>query len=156
MTIASHGSHRLNIPGGPQVADTEDFATLATELDAAQDLNQVLAQVLEFAVARTNCASATVHLPPAGLQLATKMTSHRRLTAVPTDSSQPHEVAPGLIVDLTDGRSTVGMIAFYPAQPDGFTTADITTAYLIALHASLAIAAIRTVQNLSPRSTPTP
>lgn len=151
MTIADYGSHRSASLSGRLFNDAEDFATLAIELEAARDLNQILADVLEFALTRMSCVGAAVHVSPAGRQLGTTMTSHPQFTVTSTDvdSSQPGEVAPRLMVDLTDGRSTVGTIAFCPAQPDGFSTHDITTAHLIAVHASLAIAAIRTTEDLS-------
>ncbi|HET6739520.1 MAG TPA: ANTAR domain-containing protein [Kribbella sp.] len=147
MTIAGYGSQCSKAPRRPPVTDAEDFAILATALDAAEDLDHVLAQVLTFAAARMNCAGATIHLAPAGRPSATAMTSAPRFTAgrAALESSPTAE----LILDLTDGKSAIGLIAFRPVQPDGFTTYDLTTAYLIAVHASLAIAAIRAAENLS-------
>lgn len=148
MTVDNRGSHRSKNPRRSPLTEAGDFARLANDLDAIQDVGQVLAQILEFAAARMDCARATIQLSPTGRRSITTTTSPPRLTVAP-DPSQPNEIATRLTVDLSDGKSSVGTIAFYPAQASGFAPYDVTTAYLIAVHASLAIAAIRSAENLA-------
>lgn len=140
VTIAEQ--ERLSGSGVPTAAT---FATLVVELDAAGDLSEVLAHVLEFAVTHLDCQGATVDLLPTGGQPAITMASDPRLAAVDArsraDSSRPCE---GLVVELTDGRSTFGTMTFYPAQPDGFGPSDIANAELLVVHVALAITTTRT------------
>jgi len=64
-------------------------------------------------------------------------------------SVDPGEVTPVLMVDLGIGGSALGRLTLYPAQSEGFAAIDTAVAGVLAVHAALAIAAMRQTAHLS-------
>ena len=178
MTIATPGRRRAHrhktFAACPELSTAKVFATLVSDLAVAPDLNQVVSTVLECAVATVHCDWAAIQLQPAGQspavsdpcfattggsrrvgiggQPAVMLTSH---TAV--DQQWPpwsadlfgRGIRSAYVVELTASRSVVGTIAFCATQPDRFGPHDRAAARVLAVHAALAIVAIRTAATLA-------
>ncbi|WP_185447282.1 GAF and ANTAR domain-containing protein [Kribbella qitaiheensis] len=138
-----------------QLPTATKFAALAVDLAATRDLDQVLAKVLRFAMADVHCDSATIRLQPTGRWPAIMVTSDppdaQASLLQPTGGHE--ETGAGVrsvqVVELAVGQTVLGAIAFYAAQSTRFTPADTATAKLLAVHAALAIASVRSAVNLS-------
>lgn len=137
------GTSPRSLPSaGLDLTAAAGFAEVAAELAGAADLDQVLATVLEFAVRMVRCDWATIQLESRG--------PHAAATAV-SDSRFARTCAPQRVhvVDLAAGELPLGTITFYATQPDSLAPIDLDTARVLAVHAALAITAIRHAADLA-------
>jgi hypothetical protein len=148
-------SPRRSSAAQSQLSAAAAFATLACELAATSDVDEVVALVLEFAVCGVRCDSATIQLLATGQSPAITVTSDPRVTQLgppqPVELQQKNRTRGRSVhvVELAVGWSTLGTIAFSAADAKGFSAADTGAAKLLAVHAGLAIGTAQTAVNLS-------